>query len=57
MRSADVGALKDVDTKFHAAIEEAVKEENARWNGRGAVTAGEDNGRGNWGVALDATGT
>ncbi len=39
MRSADVAALKQLDNKFHAAIKEAVEEENARWNGRGAVTA------------------
>jgi tripeptide aminopeptidase len=39
MRSADVAALKELDNKFHAAIKEAVEEENARWNGRGAVTA------------------
>ncbi len=39
MRSADVAALKELDNKFHAAINEAVEEENARWNGRGAVTA------------------
>jgi acetylornithine deacetylase/succinyl-diaminopimelate desuccinylase-like protein len=39
MRSADPAALKDLDTKFHAAIKEAVAEENARWNSRGAVSA------------------
>ena len=39
MRSADVASLKELDNKFHAAIKEAVEEENARWNGRGAVTA------------------
>jgi tripeptide aminopeptidase len=39
MRSADPNALKELDTKFHAAIKEAVDEENARWNGRGAVSA------------------
>ena len=39
MRSADVAALKELDKKFHVAIQEAVEEENARWNGRGAVTA------------------
>jgi len=39
MRSADPNALKEIDTKFHAAIKEAVDEENARWNGRGAVSA------------------
>ncbi|MDR3704035.1 MAG: M20/M25/M40 family metallo-hydrolase [Candidatus Sulfopaludibacter sp.] len=39
MRSADVAALKELDNKFHAAIKEAAEEENARWDGRGAVTA------------------
>lgn len=39
MRSADPAALKALDTKFHAAIKEAVDEENTRWNHRGAVTA------------------
>jgi acetylornithine deacetylase/succinyl-diaminopimelate desuccinylase-like protein len=39
MRSADPGALKDLDSRFNAAIQEAVAEENARWNNRGPVTA------------------
>ncbi len=39
MRSADPAALKEVDTKFHAAITQAVNEENARWNNRGPVSA------------------
>jgi tripeptide aminopeptidase len=38
MRSADPAALKTLDTKFHAALKEAVDEENRRWNSRGAVT-------------------
>lgn len=38
MRSADPAALKAVDTKFHAALKEAVEEENARWKNRGAVS-------------------
>jgi acetylornithine deacetylase/succinyl-diaminopimelate desuccinylase-like protein len=38
MRSTDPVALKDLDTRFHAAIEQAVAEENARWNNRGTVT-------------------
>jgi acetylornithine deacetylase/succinyl-diaminopimelate desuccinylase-like protein len=38
MRSADVTALKAVDDKFHAALKEAVDEENARWKNRGAVS-------------------
>jgi acetylornithine deacetylase/succinyl-diaminopimelate desuccinylase-like protein len=39
MRSSDPAALKEVDTKFNAAVKEAVAEENARWNNRGPVTA------------------
>jgi acetylornithine deacetylase/succinyl-diaminopimelate desuccinylase-like protein len=39
LRSADPAALKDLDTRFHAAIQQAVAEENARWNHRGAVNA------------------
>lgn len=38
MRSADPAALKALDTKFHAALKEAVEEENRRWNNRGAVS-------------------
>jgi tripeptide aminopeptidase len=38
MRSADPAALKTLDTKFHAALKEAVDEENRRWNNRGAVS-------------------
>jgi acetylornithine deacetylase/succinyl-diaminopimelate desuccinylase-like protein len=38
MRSADVAALKAVDDKFHAALKEAVDEENARWKNRGPVS-------------------
>jgi acetylornithine deacetylase/succinyl-diaminopimelate desuccinylase-like protein len=38
MRSADPAALKALDTKFHAALKEAVDEENRRWNSRGAVS-------------------
>ncbi len=38
MRSADPAALKAVDTKFHAALKEAVDEENRRWNNRGAIS-------------------
>jgi len=39
MRSADPGSLKAVDTKFKAAVKEAVEEENARWSYRGPVSA------------------
>jgi tripeptide aminopeptidase len=38
MRSSDPAALKAVDTKFNAAVKEAVEEENRRWNNRGPVT-------------------
>jgi acetylornithine deacetylase/succinyl-diaminopimelate desuccinylase-like protein len=38
MRSADPAALKAVDDKFHAALKDAVEEENARWKNRGAVS-------------------
>ena len=38
MRSADPAALKAVDDKFHAALKQAVEEENRRWNNRGAVS-------------------
>ena len=38
MRSADPASLKAVDTKFHAALKEAVDEENQRWHGRGPVS-------------------
>lgn len=38
MRSSDPAALKALDSKFHAALKEAVAEENKRWNHRGAVT-------------------
>jgi acetylornithine deacetylase/succinyl-diaminopimelate desuccinylase-like protein len=39
MRSADAASLQDVDNKFQAAIKEAVAEENARWQNKGAITA------------------
>jgi tripeptide aminopeptidase len=39
MRSADPAALKDLDTRFNAAVQQAVKEENTRWGNRGAVSA------------------
>jgi acetylornithine deacetylase/succinyl-diaminopimelate desuccinylase-like protein len=38
MRSADPAALKALDDNFHAALNQAVEEENRRWNNRGAVT-------------------
>jgi acetylornithine deacetylase/succinyl-diaminopimelate desuccinylase-like protein len=39
LRSADRAALKDLDTRFNAAIQQAVVEENVRWKQRGAVSA------------------
>src|SRR5215467_11053995 len=38
MRSADPNALKALDAKFQSALQEAVEEENRRWNNRGVVT-------------------
>jgi len=39
LRSADPAVLKDLDARFHAAIQQAVAEENVRWNHGGAVSA------------------
>ena len=39
LRSADPAALQDLDARFHAAIQQAVAEENTRWNHRGPVSA------------------
>ena len=38
MRSSDPAALKALDDKFHAALKQAVEEENRRWTNRRAVT-------------------
>ncbi len=38
MRSADKASLEDVNTKFKAAVQQAVEEENRRWNNRSPVT-------------------
>ncbi len=38
MRSADAASLKALDEKFKAALQQAVEEENARWNNRGPVS-------------------
>jgi acetylornithine deacetylase/succinyl-diaminopimelate desuccinylase-like protein len=38
MRSSDPASLKELDTKFNAAVKQAVEEENQRWNGRGPVS-------------------
>jgi acetylornithine deacetylase/succinyl-diaminopimelate desuccinylase-like protein len=39
MRSSDPAVLKDLDMRFNAAIQQAVAEENSRWNNRGPVSA------------------
>lgn len=39
MRSSDKTSLEAVNTKFKAAVKEAVDEENRRWNNRGPVSA------------------
>jgi len=38
MRSSDKASLEAVNTKFKAAVKDAVDEENRRWNNRGPVT-------------------
>src|SRR5579864_6505096 len=38
MRSSDKTSLESVNSKFKAAVKEAVDEENRRWNNRGPVT-------------------
>jgi tripeptide aminopeptidase len=38
MRSADPASLKALDNKFKAALNEAVEEENKRWNNKGAIS-------------------
>jgi acetylornithine deacetylase/succinyl-diaminopimelate desuccinylase-like protein len=42
MRSADKDALEAVNTKFKAAIQQAVDEENRRWNNRGPVSVSNE---------------
>jgi tripeptide aminopeptidase len=37
MRSHDAASLRALDERFRRALSEAVQEENARWQGRGAV--------------------
>lgn len=39
MRSVNQGALRDLDAKFHAAVDGALAAENARWNQNGRLTA------------------
>jgi len=38
MRSVSADSLKDVDARFHKAVEDAVQEENARWGKPGTIT-------------------
>jgi acetylornithine deacetylase/succinyl-diaminopimelate desuccinylase-like protein len=38
MRSADPASLQSVETRFLAAVEKAVADENARWQDRGGLT-------------------
>lgn len=42
MRSSDKSSLEAVHAKFKKAVEEAVDEENKRWNGRGPVSASSE---------------
>jgi acetylornithine deacetylase/succinyl-diaminopimelate desuccinylase-like protein len=42
VRSADKDALEAVNTKFKAFIQQAVDEENRRWNNRGPVTVSNE---------------
>jgi tripeptide aminopeptidase len=39
MRSSDKASLEALHAKFKSAVQEAVEEENRRWNGRGPVSA------------------
>jgi acetylornithine deacetylase/succinyl-diaminopimelate desuccinylase-like protein len=38
LRSSDPAALKLLDARFHGAVAQAVREENARWKNRGTVS-------------------
>ena len=42
LRSADPAALRDLDTRFNAAVQQAVADENARWNHNGPITVSAD---------------
>jgi acetylornithine deacetylase/succinyl-diaminopimelate desuccinylase-like protein len=42
MRSADKASLETVNTKFKAAVQQAVEEENKRWNGRSPVSVSNE---------------
>jgi len=39
LRSSDAAVLKALDAKFQSVVKEAVSEENARWGGKGPVSA------------------
>jgi tripeptide aminopeptidase len=42
LRSADKDVLETLNTKYKAAVQEAVEEENRRWNSRGPVTVSNE---------------
>jgi tripeptide aminopeptidase len=42
MRSSDKTSLEAVNTKFKAAVAQAIEEENKRWNNRGAVSVSNE---------------
>jgi tripeptide aminopeptidase len=42
MRSSDKTSLETVHAKYKAAVQQAVEEENQRWNNRGPVTVSND---------------
>jgi acetylornithine deacetylase/succinyl-diaminopimelate desuccinylase-like protein len=42
MRSADPAALRSVDASFHKAVDQALGEENDRWNNRGRLTVDKE---------------
>jgi tripeptide aminopeptidase len=42
MRSSDKTSLEALNTKYKAAVQQAVEEENRRWNGRGPVSVANE---------------
>jgi acetylornithine deacetylase/succinyl-diaminopimelate desuccinylase-like protein len=42
LRSADAAALAALDTRLQHIVDEAVREENQKWRGKGAVTAAKE---------------
>jgi tripeptide aminopeptidase len=42
MRSSDPASLKALDDQFHAALKQAVEDENQRWSQRGPVSVGAE---------------